>query len=146
MKIQKKIAGKITKRSPKKIKIDPERTDEVKEAITRQDIKGLIKDGAIKVMKDKGVSRARAKKAQSQKSKGRRKGYGSRKGTINARMKTKTTWINRIRLQRAFLKELKDKNKITNETYKMLYLKSKGGFFRSKRHIKLYMTEHKLMK
>ena len=81
-----------------------------------------------------------------QKSKGRRKGYGSRKGTANARLDSKTVWINKIRLQRKFLKQLRDTKKISLETYKDLYRKSKGGFFRNKRHIKLYITEHKLIK
>ena len=42
--------------------------------------------------------------------------------------------------------ELKTGSKISDEVYKDLYRKSKGGFFRSKRHIKLYLTEHKLTK
>ena len=77
---------------------------------------------------------------------GRKKGHGSRKGTANARLGDKKKWMSRIRLQRTFLKELKTKNKLTNEVYKDLYRKSKGGFFRSKRHIKLYITEHNLVK
>lgn len=146
MKIQKKLAGKIAKRSPKRVKIDITRLDEIKEAITRADVKALIKDNAIKLVKKKGISRIRAKRTQAQKSKGRKKGQGSRKGTANARLNTKTVWINKIRVQRKFLIELRDNKKLTPEVYKDLYRKSKGGFFRSKRHIKLYMTEHKLMK
>ena len=146
MKIQKKLAGKIAKRSPKRVKIDPTRAEEIKEAITRADIKALIKDKAIKLVQKKGISRGRAKRTQAQKSKGRKKGQGSRKGTANARLNTKTVWIHKIRLQRKFIMELRDNKKLTPEIYKDLYRKSKGGFFRSKRHIKLYMTEHKLMK
>ncbi len=146
MKIQKKLAGKITKRSPKRVKLDPDRMDDIKEAITRVDVKSLIKDKAIKLVKKKGISRARAKKTQAQKSKGRKKGYGSRKGTTNARLNQKTVWINKIRLQRKLLRELRDNEKITAEVYKDLYKKAKGGFFRSKRHIKLYIKEHRLMK
>jgi len=145
-KIQKKLAGKITKRSPKKVKLDVSRYEEIKEAITRADIKSLIKDKAIIIESSKGVSRSRAKKANKQKVKGRRKGQGSRKGKANARLGSKKKWMARIRLQRKFLKELKQKNKVTNEIYKELYRKSKGGFFRSKRHIKLYITEHNMVK
>ena len=145
MKIQKKLAGKIAKRSPKRVKIDPSRSEEIKEAITRADVRALIKDKAIKLEQAKGISRVRAKKTQSQKAKGRRKGYGTRKGTANARLKTKKVWMNKVRLQRKFLKELKEKQKLSPENYKSLYRKSKGGFFRSKRHIKLYITEHKMM-
>ena len=145
-KTQKNIAAKVTKRSPKKIKLDISRFEDIKEAITRADIKSLLKSGAIKIKKSKGVSRARAKKNRKQKVSGRRKGHGSRKGTANARLKDKKKWMNKIRLQRVFLKELKTKNKLTNEVYKNLYKKAKGGFFRSKRHIKLYITEHNLVK
>ncbi|MCM2325579.1 MAG: 50S ribosomal protein L19e, partial [Candidatus Woesearchaeota archaeon] len=95
---------------------------------------------------DKGVSRSRAKKAHAQKLKGRRKGAGSRKGKQGAREESKRAWINKVRLQRTFFKELKEQKKVTPEVYKDLYRKSKGGFFRSIRHVKLYITEHKLMK
>ena len=144
--IQRKLAAKIAKRSVKRIKLDLTRLDDVKEAITRADVKALIRDGAILVESKKGVSRARAKKIRSQKLKGRRRGQGSRKGKDSARLPGKRTWINKIRLQRFFIKDLKDRKKITQEDYKDLYRKSKGGFFRSRRHIKLYLTEHKLVK
>lgn len=145
-KTQKTIAAKVSKRSPKKIKLDITKFEDIKEAITRADIRALIKSGAITVKKAKGVSRSRAKKNQKQKVSGRKKGHGSRKGTANARLGNKKKWMARIRLQRTFLKELKTKNKLTNEVYKDLYRKSKGGFFRSKRHIKLYITEHNLVR
>ncbi len=58
----------------------------------------------------------------------------------------KREWINKIRLQRKFLKELKDKKIIIPSIYQELYLKAKGGFFRNKKHIKLYLEEHNLAK
>jgi large subunit ribosomal protein L19e len=144
--IQKKLAAKITKRSVKKIRLNLDRADDIKEAITRADVKALINDGAILVSPTRGISRGRAKKHASQRMKGRRRGQGSRKGRASARLPGKRTWINKIRLQRIFIKELKDNKRITKEDYKDLYRKSKGGFFRSRRHIKLYLTEHKLVK
>ncbi|MBN2368537.1 50S ribosomal protein L19e [Candidatus Woesearchaeota archaeon] len=143
--IQKKLAAKIAKRSPKKVKIDNTKREEVKEAITRVDLKSLIKDGVIAIKQEKGVSRGRARKNKSQKVRGRKKGHGSRKGKANARLPDKEKWMAKIRLQRSFLKELKTSGKLSNENYKDLYRKSKGGFFRSKRHIKLYITEHNLI-
>jgi large subunit ribosomal protein L19e len=144
--IQRKLAAKITKRSVKKIKLDLTRLDDIKEAITREDVRGLIKDRAILIEPARGVSRARAKKLKAQRAKGRRRGQGSRKGRDTARTPGKRAWINKIRLQRTFLRNLKEKNKISKEDYKDLYSKSKGGFFRSLRHMKLYLTEHKLVK
>jgi len=32
------------------------------------------------------------------------------------------------------------------QDYRMLYAKVKGGFFRSRRHLQIYLGEHKLVK
>ena len=50
----------------------------------------------------------------------------------------------RIRSQRMLIKELLEKGSIQRETYRFLRKKSKGGFFRNKGHIKVYLTEHKM--
>ena len=44
------------------------------------------------------------------------------------------------------MKYLREKEIIEKKVYRDLYLKSKGGFFRSKRHLKLYIDEHGLKK
>ncbi|MFH1399357.1 MAG: 50S ribosomal protein L19e [Candidatus Woesearchaeota archaeon] len=143
---RKRIAGKVLKRSPKRVWLDPTRADEIKESITKVDIRGLIKDGVIRGKQVKGVSRARAKKRAIQRRKGRGKGPNSRKGKWTARLPAKVAWMNRIRLIRKFLAELKGKELITKAGYRKLYLKAKGGFFRSKRHVKLYIDEQGLGK
>lgn len=143
--VQKRLAGELLKCSSSRIVFDTERLSEIKEAITKFDIRRLIKDKAITKIKEKGVSRARANKLLAQKTKGRRKGPGSRKGKATARTPKKEAWMNRIRLQRTFLLTLKEKQHIDAKTYRNLYLKAKGGFFRSKRHIKLYLDEHNLV-
>jgi large subunit ribosomal protein L19e len=144
--VQKQLAAKILKISPKRVKVDPTRSEDLKEAITKTDVRGLIGDGAIKPQQKKGVSRARANKALKQRSKGRQKGAGSRKGKATTHAPKKATWMAKIRVQRKFLSELKDKELIDNKVYTNLYRKSKGGYFRSKKHIKLYIDEHKLSK
>ena len=83
----------------------------------------------------------RARKRLMQRRKGRQSGPGSRKGSRGARLSKKRGWINKIRIQREFLRELKVKKIIDEKLYRDFYLKSKGGFFRSKRHIKLYLEE-----
>lgn len=142
--LQKRLAASVTGCSEKRIKFDTERLDEIKEAITKTDIKGLIKDRAIIIKQKRGSSRFRAVKKKKQKSKGRQKGFGSRKGKKKARLQSKKDWTNKVRLQRNFLSMLRNKGTITKPTYRELYLKVKGGFFRSKRHIKLYIDEHDL--
>lgn len=144
--IQKRLAAKIAKRSAKKIFLDPARREEIKEAITRADVRSLIKDGAIRIIHARGISGGRIKKNKSQRTGGRRRGYGSRKGKQGARTPGKSVWIHKIRLQRKFLKSVKAKQTMESQVYKDLYRKSKGGFFRSLRHLKLYITEHGLMK
>ena len=52
----------------------------------------------------------------------------------------------RIRNQREILKKIKDKNLISSEVYRKLYYMAKGGFFKSKRHLKNYIEERGLIK
>ncbi len=143
--VQKRLAAGVLGVSQKKIWVDPARLDEVKEAITKVDIKKLISEGIIREKPSQNTSRGRARKIQVQKSKGKRKGSGSKKGKFTARLPKKKAWMSNIRVQRGFIKELKDKEIISSKSYRALYSRSKGGFFRSKRHIKLYIEEHKMV-
>lgn len=145
MNLQKRLAGTILKCSPKRVKFNPDMLEDIKEAITRNDVKGLVRAGVIEKIPEQGVSRVRARKRAVQKRKGRRKNAGSRKGTRNARFPRKDEWINKIRKQRALIMVLKKKQFITTGIAKELYQKAKGGFFRSKGHLKLYLTEHKMV-
>ncbi len=144
LKIQKRLAADVFGCSEKRIRFDTERLDEVKESITKADIKSLIKDKAIYRVPEKSVSRVRARKIQKQKSKGKMRGAGSKKGKKTARSPRKDSWMIKIRAQRVLLKLLKDSDIITKEIYRTLYKKAQGGFFRSRRHIKLYIEEHSL--
>jgi large subunit ribosomal protein L19e len=144
LRLQKRLAGQVLKTSPKNVKINPASIADVKEAITKTDIRGLISRGEIVSKPIRSTSRGRIRYAKAQKRKGRRRGHGSRKGKFGARTDRKTDWMRKIRLQREFLKELKTKSIIPNDVFYNLYAKAKGGFFRSKRHIKLYMEEHNL--
>ncbi|MBS3133504.1 50S ribosomal protein L19e [Candidatus Woesearchaeota archaeon] len=144
LKSQKRIAAQVLKCSPKKVVFDIEKLSEIKEAITKQDIKTLISDGSIKRVRGNEQSRARARIRANQRGKGRQRGHGSRKGRATARLPKKKRWINGIRLQRDFLRKLRDDKLIPKKAYRELYMKSKGGFFRSKRHLELYISEHGL--
>jgi large subunit ribosomal protein L19e len=142
--VQKRLAASVLRASEKRVWFDPQRLTEVKEAITKHDIANLINKGAIGIRPKVGVSRGRARKIKVQKSKGRRKGQGSRGGKFTARSPAKESWMNRIRLQREFLAELKEKKLISLATYRDIYGKAKGGFFRSRRHVKIYLTDNDL--
>lgn len=144
MKTQKRLAASVLKTSPYKIKFSQSRLADIKEAITKSDIRMLVSEKAIKKDAVKGISRVRANKLKVQKSKDLRKGPGSREGKKTARLSKKKNWMNKVRSQRKLLAELKEKSKISNATYRELYYKSKGGYFRSRRHILLHLTEKEL--
>lgn len=144
--IQKKLASQILKCSKKRIWFDSSSLDEIKEAITKVDVRSLINKGTIKRKPMVGVSKSRARKRKEQRKKGRQKGHGSRKGKRTARLPKKRAWIGKIRIQRVFLKLLRKNKLIDVTTYRTLYKKCSGGFFRSKRHIKLYIDEYELIK
>ncbi len=144
MKIQKRLASQVFNVSEKRIKFDNQRLADIKSAITKSDIRKLADEGAIVKIQEKGVSRGRARKIKSQKSKGQRKGKGSRQGKSTARLPRKESWMNKIRSQRNLIAEFREKKLISNDTYRKLYLKCKGGFFRSTRHIKIYLEDNKL--
>ncbi len=147
MKLQKRLAAQVLECSPKRVVFDENKLDEIKEAITKADIRKLIAAGSIIVLQKKGISQGRSKQRKLQKSKGRLRGHGSRKGRTGARGETpKRRWINKVRLQRRFASTLKNSNAIDKQIYKDLYRKIKGGFFRSKRHIELYLEEQGAVK
>ena len=132
--------------SPKRVRFTPDRINDIKEAITKADIKSLVSDGVISKLNEKGVSRARANKRLSQRRKGLQRGPGKRKGKKTSITPSKTMWINRVRAQRSFLKELREKSIIDKAIFNDLYGKVKGGFFRSRRHIKIYIEENELVR
>ncbi|MGM5480944.1 MAG: 50S ribosomal protein L19e [Nanobdellota archaeon] len=142
--VQKRLAASVLDCSPKRVQFAPDRVNDIKEAITKSDIKSLINDGTIKKIPIKGVSRARANKRLVQRRKGLQRGAGKRKGKKTAIVPRKEAWMSRIRVQREFLKELREKEIIDRMVFKDLYAKSKGGFFRNKRHIKIYIDENEL--
>ena len=142
--VQKRIAAAVMNCSPKRVCFDSTKLKEIKEAITRADIRGLIIDGFITKKRKNGISNFHSKAIKIQKKKGKRKGQGSRKGRATARTPRKETLMKAVRLQRRILSYMKEHNEINNQTYWELYRKIKGGFFRSKRHLQLYISERKL--
>ena len=143
--LQKRLAASILSCSEKRIVFDPSKLEDVKEAITKTDMRLLIGEGTVKEKQKKGVSRVRANKNKVQKSKGLRKGQGSRKGKATARESKKEAWMKKVRAQRKFLRDLKEKTLLIAKTFNYLYKKSSGGYFRSINHIKLYIKDHELL-
>lgn len=140
---QKRLAADILKIGVSRVWVDPLEFEEISKAITKEDVRGLIKRGLIKVKPKKGISSGRSKLLKIQRKKGRRKGQGRRKGTENARGNKKRKWINKIRPLRKVLKSFKSGEKITPLVYRQLYSKLKGNFFRNSAHLKSYLDKLK---
>jgi len=138
---QKSIAAKILKCGKSRVYIDPKALDDVSEAITREDIRMLIKKGLIKKMPKKGNSRSRIRKNMKQKQKGLRNGQGSRKGTKYARLASKRRWVKAIRSIRRELRNLKKEGKIDRKTYRKYYRYAKGGMFKNRAHLLIHLKE-----
>ncbi len=138
------MASEILKVGENRVWINPERADDVELAISREEIRRLIRDRAIKKVPEKGISRARAKRIHDKKVTGRRRGQGSRKGTKGARTPSKEAWMKRVRAQRKRLRGLRDSHALNETVYRQLYIMSKSGLFRSVADLDRYMEAHGL--
>ncbi len=138
LKGQRRLAADLLGAGQSRIWIDPEETDKVQSAITRREIQTLIREGRIRVLQKKGVSRGRIR-ARS----GRRKRAGSRKGGQKA---GKEDWVLRIRSIRRHLRRLRDKRQLSPANYRTLLGMSKGGAFRSGSHIDEYVKAREMLK
>ena len=143
---QRRLAASILKIGVNRVWIDPEQIEEVSRAITREGVKQLIDQKAIKPKPKKGISSYRSKKLAEQKKKGKRKGRGSVKGAKHARTPKKQAWMTTIRALRKDLKNMREAKEIDATTYRKLYRMAKGGAFRSKSYMKTYARDHNLIK
>jgi large subunit ribosomal protein L19e len=143
---QRRMAASLLKCGVNRVWMDHDRIDEIAKAVTKDDIRVLIRGKAIKSRQIQGISRGRKRFAAMQKKKGRRRGHGSRKGTKYARLTRKERWIRTIRPIRSFLKSLRDDAKIDKSIYRLYYRKAKGGEFRSKQHLKSHLISDNVLK
>jgi len=135
IKTVRRLAADIMKVGESRIWIDPARIGEVEDAVTRADVRRLIKSGVIRERPPSTPSRGRVR----ERSVGR--GPGSRKGAKGARMTV--TWVEKVRAQRRLLKQLRDKGVVSRRLYRRLYLMVKGGAFSSRRVLMNYVASLK---
>jgi len=136
---QKKMAAQILKCGVNRVWVDPRYVDQVSGAVQKSDVRELIEEGLIKARPIKGTSRVRARKLTEQRSKGRRRGHGSRKGSARARLPKKNRWMRTIRSQRRTLKGMREEGTLQASEYRYYYRKAKGGSYRSIAHMKANM-------
>jgi large subunit ribosomal protein L19e len=119
-----------------KIKSTNETRESLSGAMTRADVAGLIKDKIVYSVPVKGSRKKERRKGN---------GPGKRKGTKHARMPRKESWMKRIRALRKYLNKLVDGQYVEKKGKRMLYLKLKGGYFRSKAAFYAYLKDNSLL-
>ena len=139
LKSQRRLAADILKVGEGRVWIDPNRTEDVEAAITREEIRRLIHEGVIQPLPKKGVSRARARVLQEKKKKGLRRGPGGKSGSARARISKKQAWMKKIRPLRKKLRELKASRMITESVYRQLYNMAGSGVFESIADLERYI-------
>jgi large subunit ribosomal protein L19e len=133
---QKRISAAVLKCGLNRVWMDPERATDIEAAISRDDLRALIDEGAIKARRIKGNSRGRARERIEKRAYGHRKGPGRRKGAAGARNPSKRVWVRKIRAIRRTLREMRDGGSIDRSLYRTMYRKAAGGQFRNKAHLK----------
>jgi len=129
-----RLAADILGVGERRIRFDPEKIADVKNAMTRVDVEDLIKNKVITVLPKKG---------RKKKEKKRKRGEGSRKG--KAKGSQKKSWMTRVRSQRELLRVLVEKKVLKKEDKRYVYMKIKGGSFRSKKAMVTYLKENELV-
>ncbi len=131
VKLVRRMASKIMGRGQNSVRIKPSAMEDVKNVLTRDDVRGLIKDGKMYAIEEKHNLSLYGKRLREKRKQGRGRGQGRRRGTAKARhgdMDHKK----RVRAQRRLLKLLKSDKTINNEQFKHLYALVSGGTFISK--------------
>ncbi len=106
------------------------RMDEIKEAITSQDMINLVKNGAIQIKPIKG-RRVNIKRTT-------KRGQGKIKKKIRG---TKRNYVMKTRKLRTHLRNLKAYGKITKENYLKVRKEIRASKIKSKEHLKEYLKE-----
>jgi len=127
---KKELAAKVLKVGKNRIVFSAEREDEIKEAITRQDILDLHNLGAIKI-KDVAGRKKNVKRKHRRKT-----------GSVRKKVKKrKQDYVKLTRKLRKAARELLFQKKIDKEKYRRIRMMIKGRKFRSNRHLNESLEE-----
>ena len=129
LKKKKILAAKTLGVGRNRIRLLKSRLDEIKEAITKQDIRDLNNDGAILIKEIGG---------KKKKNKIVKRNPGNVRKKINKR---KREYISITRKLRRHVAELKKQKKISKEESKEIRKKIRDRTFKSKAHLKNYLKE-----
>ena len=124
---KKELAKRTLGVGKKRIIFLESRLEEIKEAITKQDIRNLQKEGIIIIKEIKGKRKAKKK---------RRRSIGNIRKKVKKR---KQDYMILTRKLRKYVSEMKKQEKITKEDSKDIRKKIRNKIFRSKSHLKEYI-------
>jgi len=128
LKKKKSLAIRTLNVGKKRIRFVQTRLAEIKEAITRQDIRDLTNEGAIIVREVKG--RAKAKKKPN------KRGPGSIRKNVNTR---KRDYIIMTRKLRRYVAEMRKQGLVSRDEYVDIRKKIRNKVFKSKNNLKDYI-------
>ena len=146
VKTVRRIAASLLKCGEGRIVLDPNEDKRISEALTREDVRGLIKAGVVRRKAIKGVSRNRARERHLKRKKGRGRGPGTRRGKKYSRLPQKEAWMARVRSQRKLLKELLAEAKLEGKNYRIAYRMVKGGAFKGKNQLLAHLKDANMLK
>jgi large subunit ribosomal protein L19e len=125
---KKMLASKVLKVGKNRIRFNSDNLNDIKEAITKQDIKDLYAEGIIQIKQIIGRRKIEKRKT--------RRGPGKIKRTVNKR---KRTYVRITRKLRLYVKELKRLEKISPEMYTDLRKRIRMRMFKSKAHLREFL-------
>jgi large subunit ribosomal protein L19e len=128
LRAKKQLAAKALNVGKERIIFVNERIEEIKEAITKQDIRDLFQDKAIMIREIKGRKTNPNKK--------KRRSVGNVRKKVNVRKKQ---YVIMTRKLRRHLAELKKQGKMESKEVKELRKKIRNRTFKSKSHLKDYI-------
>jgi len=136
--LHRRLAARVLNVGKSRVWMDPSKAEDIGKAITATDIRKLTKKDIIKALPEKIRMVGKTDK--------RRKGPGRKKGGRYSKLTRKDRWINTVRPLRRMLKEFKSSSQLDNTTYRKLRNLVKGGMFRSRSHLKIYLEQHGMLK
>ena len=125
---KKSLAIRTLKVGKERIIFLQSRLAEIKEAITKQDIRDLHKDGAILVKEIKGRKKVKRNT--------KKRGMGSIRKKVNKR---KQEYVIMTRKLRRYVAEMKKQGKLSPKDIKDIRNKIRNKIFKSKAHLKKYI-------
>lgn len=121
------LASKVLKVGKNRVVFSSNALSDIKEAITKQDIKILYDQGIIKIKPIKGRKKIIRRL---------RRGPGKIKKKVNKR---KQIYVKLTRKLRAYVKYLRDNKAISRDIYLDLRKKIRGRYFKSKANLKEFL-------